>query len=604
MLLKKIYIISLILLTGSYFLQAQSKKDSSSNRVLKFTPSSINKTAVKLTESLSENTDENEIAAAYESLALELKTKKEYAKAEEYLQKANTIYFKRNDKYKQYLASRELAKLQELQGKYNLAYLNYMHAANFSNSDTKKKLNQNDAERVKNHLYPEVQSQYITKNIQLLDKIDLPEESKEAFQQLAEVNSQMNFNETAIDIYKKLSETFPDDNYIQKKLADVYIADKQYDKAIDINEKLLENTDKNVNAQIEQLKSLSEVYIIDNKQKEGISALKQAYQLALEEGHTLEAIKCAELVAAELVKEKKFQQGINLYKDFLNRLDGLIKSDSTLVDAKLFQITEDKIKQLEKEKALKDELITEKNTFNSVLMGSIIILVLLLFVIIKAFFAIKNKNRKIALQSLRREMNPHFLFNSLNSVNQFIAENNELEANKYLTSYSRLMRNIMENSNKDFIQLNKELEHLNEYLQLEQMRFGDKFSYAIHVDDSIDPETVSIPNMLIQPQLENAIWHGLRYKAEKGKLDLKFTNHNHHLLIIIEDDGIGLTQSKKIKTVNQKMHISRGLTNVRERILLLNELYKTGIRLDIKEKELPEMGVAVELRIMNYELRN
>ena len=105
-----------------------------------------------------------------------------------------------------------------------------------------------------------------------------------------------------------------------------------------------------------------------------------------------------------------------------------------------------------------------------------VLLLMLLGFIIKALYAIKTKNKEIALQSLRREMNPHFLFNSLNSVNQFIAQNNELEANKYLTSYSNLMRNTMENSNKDFVTLSNEIENLTKYLELEHLRFKDKFN--------------------------------------------------------------------------------------------------------------------------------
>ncbi len=133
---------------------------------------------------------------------------------------------------------------------------------------------------------------------------------------------------------------------------------------------------------------------------------------------------------------------------------------------------------------------------------------------------------------------------------------------------------------------------LQEYLELEYLRFGDKFSYKITVDEAIDPETISIPNMLIQPHVENAIWHGLRYKEGKGFLGLSFSLQDNRLLITVEDDGIGLKKSREIKTENQKVHQSRGLTNVRERIELLNRLYKINIRFEIMEKE---EGVIVEI---------
>jgi LytS/YehU family sensor histidine kinase len=223
-------------------------------------------------------------------------------------------------------------------------------------------------------------------------------------------------------------------------------------------------------------------------------------------------------------------------------------------------------------------------------------LLLILFgLIAKALFAIKKKNKKIALQSLRREMNPHFIFNSLNSVNQFISENNELEANKYLTSYSNLMRTTMENSNKDFIVLSLEIEQLTKYLKLEHLRFLDKFDFEILVDENLDAETTLIPNMILQPNLENAIWHGLRYLDNIGFLHLKFALDNKKIIITIDDNGIGLTKSQELKTFNQMSHKSVGLDNTKQRISLLNDLFKTEISFEIKEKKLPETGTIVEI---------
>jgi len=289
------------------------------------------------------------------------------------------------------------------------------------------------------------------------------------------------------------------------------------------------------------------------------------------------------------------KESVKLYNQFLQNFDQLIQSDTTLIDAKTFQVSEDRIRQLEKEKSLKDELISRKNTFNYFLLGSIGLLLLLFLWIVKALFSIKTKNKEIALQSLRREMNPHFIFNSLNSVNQFIAQNKEREANKYLTSYSNLMRNAMENSNKDFITLDNELEQLKKYLELEHLRFQDKFDFKISVDPELDPERTMVPNMIMQPHLENAIWHGLRYLDIKGLLLLQVQLRDGKVNIRIEDNGIGLTKSQELKTANQKAHQSRGMGNTKERISLLNELYKQHIAFRIYEKTLPETGTIVEI---------
>src|SRR5690606_10309020 len=234
--------------------------------------------------------------------------------------------------------------------------------------------------------------------------------------------------------------------------------------------------------------------------------LEEALQTALENNKTLEAKETLLLLVDLYQKRGENEKSLALYQRFFTDFDQLIMADSTLVHAQIFTSTEERIKQLEKQQVLKDQLLLKTNRLNYVLIGSVFLLTLLMGYIIKSFLEIKKSNKKIALQSLRREMNQHFILNSLNSVNQFIAQNNELEANKYLSSYSNLMRNMMETSNKDFIPLSNEIEQIKKYLDLEHLRFSDKFDYKIHIDPSIDTEGVQIPNMLIQPNLENAIW--------------------------------------------------------------------------------------------------
>jgi len=155
----------------------------------------------------------------------------------------------------------------------------------------------------------------------------------------------------------------------------------------------------------------------------------------------------------------------------------------------------------------------------------------------------------------------------------------------------------MENSNKDFVTLGNEIDNLTKYLELEHLRFKDKFDFIIKVDERLDPDTIWIPNMIIQPHLENAIWHGLRYKEEKGLLKMDFSLTGERIIITIDDDGIGFTRSSELKTNNQKVHNSRGLTNTRERITLLNELHKTKIAFSISEKNAPDTGTVVQIAL-------
>jgi two-component system, sensor histidine kinase YesM len=586
----------LLLLPSEVFAQDSIRKIKS-KKVSKMT-----KAAEELKTSLSEN-DELKIALGYEKIAAEFKAKGDNAKAEEYLKKAQAIYAKKNKPASNATVTRDLAKSQESQNKFDDAIKNYEAAGAISDKKNEEKINYNDASRLKNVANPKAQAILVKENIDLLEKEKSKdkEEVSSAYKQQAEVSFKQKNSNEAIQNYNKAivyAKDKPEEVIkIKNEIAKVYVADNAYDKAIAINEKLLTEaqTSKDYNTQITQLQELSSIYFKQNKPDNALLMLKNAYKIANQNGKTSEVKKTVSQLLQYYKNNKNDKESMALYDDFFKNFDQLIQKDTTLIDAKTFQVTEEKIKQLEKEKSLKDELITRKNKFNYVLIGSMGLLMLFLGLIAKALYSIKRKNKEIALQSLRREMNPHFIFNSLNSVNQFISQNKELEANKYLTNYSNLMRNTMENSNKDFITLNNEIEQLKKYLDLEHMRFQDKFDFEIIIDETLDTETIFIPNMIIQPHLENAIWHGLRYLENKGYLQLKFQLSNGKVLVIIDDNGIGLAKSQELKTLNQKVHISRGMTNTNERIALLNDLYKKQISFQISEKIFPETGTIVEI---------
>ncbi len=231
---------------------------------------------------------------------------------------------------------------------------------------------------------------------------------------------------------------------------------------------------------------------------------------------------------------------------------------------------------------------------------------ILLIIIVTSFFIYKNAqasklaNQLLALKSLRSQMNPHFIFNALNSVNQFISQNDERAANKFLAEFSKLMRLVLDHSHEDFITLSQEKEIISLYLKLEQYRFREKFDYSLSIDENIELDTINIPPMLIQPYIENAVWHGLRYKKEYGHLSINIRNENHHLVATIEDDGIGRKNSQKLKTENQKLHNSRGIKNIEERLKILNKVYKTNYRIQVEDidKQSHE-GTRVTIHIPN-----
>lgn len=549
-----------------------------------------------------DNNDNKGVADSYVGIANDYYNQGNYAKSEEFLTKARNIYKNLNDKKNLESVTRKIAQSQEKQKKIVSAISNYSMAAEMSFDEKSRTVNSNDAARL-SAPSAEMKADAIQSNI----NISLKEKDKSAaaagYSQMAEVNIQQNnipkAEENLNNAYVFSKKEAPQQALeINQKLTDFYVENRKFDKAIEAKKEVLKEDFVKENSQekVNQIQELADIYIKKNDPAEAITLLKNAYGIALDKGHTLEAQKSVKKLDSLYNISGNTDASVTLYRDFLGRLPDLVSKDRSLIDNKILEDTEQRISQLEKEKQLKDELIRKKNLFNYSLIGALILLTGLVFLIFRTLKKVQVKNKKIALQSLRREMNPHFIFNSLNSVNHFIATNNELEANQYLTRFSKLMRGVMENSAEDFIPFQQELDLLQNYLALEKTRFSDKFDYEIDTDGNLNVQSLKVPGMLVQPFLENAVWHGLRYRTEKGFLKLSFEKEGTHLKISIEDNGIGIEESKKQKTDHQKKREGRGMKNTLERIKLLNDLYKKDITCSIRDKE-NSSGVVVTITI-------
>ena len=194
----------------------------------------------------------------------------------------------------------------------------------------------------------------------------------------------------------------------------------------------------------------------------------------------------------------------------------------------------------------------------------------------------RRANQELLLRNLQTRMNPHFIFNSLNSINNYIARQDERSANRFLGRFAKLMRSVLDNSGRDFILLADELEQLQLYLELERERFGEQFTYSVDVAEDLDPSDFDIPPMLLQPYVENAIWHGLRYRPEGGRLVVTVGRGSDAgtAIVTISDNGIGRTKSAELKTANQTAGAKRGshgLEITRARIDLINQYYQRGL---------------------------
>ncbi len=176
-------------------------------------------------------------------------------------------------------------------------------------------------------------------------------------------------------------------------------------------------------------------------------------------------------------------------------------------------------------------------------------------------------------QSLNSSMNRHFIFNSLNSIQYYINSQDRLSANKYLTSFAQLIRKNLDSSQTNHTSLADEIERLKLYLELENMRFKDKFEYEITIDPTIDQESVKVPAMLLQPFLENSIWHGLLPQETKGKLEVTIKQDQDQVIIVIKDNGIGIDESMERKSKSsEKTHDSKGMKITKNRLDLLRKM--------------------------------
>ena len=190
----------------------------------------------------------------------------------------------------------------------------------------------------------------------------------------------------------------------------------------------------------------------------------------------------------------------------------------------------------------------------------------------------QQKLADVSMSALRSQMNPHFIFNCLNSIKLYTTQNDSVAASEYLTKFSKLIRLILENSRNERITLSSELAALELYIEMEAMRFKEKLRYSIQVEENVETSYIEIPPLLLQPYVENAIWHGLMPKEEGGHIAIVVAVQNDESLLNIKitDDGIGRTAATALSKKIAGKHKSYGMKATTERIALINQIYKTG----------------------------
>ncbi|KAA5821396.1 tetratricopeptide repeat protein [Algibacter amylolyticus] len=339
-----------------------------------------------------------------------------------------------------------------------------------------------------------------------------------------------------IDEKEELSASYNNIGYILEQSGDLINASEYYQKAIDLN--------KNINRlNSSPLRNLGYVFFMQNQFKKCDSLYLKALKIEEEAGRLSIQKEIYGVLLESAIKNKSFDAA-TLY---ITKRDSINERLVTSENKEKIKLIEDQYNLITKEK----ELIQAKknNTKNklifTILAGTLLFLGL--------FLIQKHRNSKLKLEQeklvleqkvLRTQMNPHFIFNALTAIQKTIFDNDPIKSTSYLSRFAKLIRQNFEFVNKKEILLSEDLDALKNYIETQQLRFSNKFDYAINIHDGIDPTFVKIPPMLLQPFVENAIEHGLKPKTEKGTLEINITNNSNVFCFKIIDDGIGINNQE------------------------------------------------------------
>lgn len=418
----------------------------------------------------------------------------------------------------------------------------------------------------------------------------------------------------------------------KEKVADFYNSKRRFNDEIQLRKKSLKELEELPEKAVEDQKNIvrgdsitsqrinykiASAYVAQDKLAEAIPYLEKSIVEADSEDDLVVQKDATRKLSEVYRNQGDFTKALETYQDYVAVVDSLYvrkEQEISLTSRLNREITtkQNRISSLEQERELSQSkyslALTEQQLFEESnkrqkliiysLLGAMALLALTAFFFYRSNRQQKLANNLLALKSLRTQMNPHFIFNALNSVNHYIAKSDERSANRFLSEFSVLMRTVLENSEEDFIPLSKELELLELYVKLEHSRFPEKFDFKISIEDGLDVESFEIPPMLLQPYIENAIWHGLRYKEEKGFLHIDFNQITAETIqITIADDGIGRKKSVALKTKNQKKQKSKGMGNIKKRIAILNEMHQNKVDVTISDLYDEGTGTKVVLQL-------
>ncbi|WP_075591032.1 tetratricopeptide repeat-containing sensor histidine kinase [Labilibacter marinus] len=390
-------------------------------------------------------------------------------------------------------------------------------------------------------------------------------------------------------------------------IGDAYRLKKDYSQALKYLKRALilnKETRDRINVST-SYSMLGETYIQVYDYYNAINNLKSGLQIAQEIGSKYQIEACSKLLALAYEKTNALSLSIKhlrmaqVYKDSL--FDEANLRHITVVTARHeSDKAKAQIQQLNNESTLQKKLISQQK--KAILYFSFFVLALIAAgVLIFRQIRLNEGYKSILMQQrlLRSQMNPHFIFNALSAIQVYILENDMENSSRFLSDFARLMRQVLQSSQRDYVSLEEERSMITYYLKLQQLRFNPPFSYEIVIDESLDKDRTLIPPMITQPFVENAVEHGIKSIGKHGKVTVRFTKSRNDLVVIIEDNGIGLAGSQVLKTESSK-HQSMATQITNERLEVIQKMTKrnTSFRItDLQDNSENQTGVLVKIRM-------
>ncbi len=581
------------------------------------------------------------IADCFNAVGLYKRRLGNYTEAVEFYKKSLKVYKEIGNLRKEGNCYLNLGTLYGNQGNYQLALEYFQKSLVIGEKNSDKNIIAFCLNNIGNvHLYLKNYSQaleYYREALKINEELNNKNGISICFSNIGAIYGAQENHSKEIEFYfksLKIDEELGDKNGMSSDYSNIgnaYIILGNFNKSMEFNQKALkiseELGDKNGMCWI--LWSIAKLYIKLDKYNEAVDYATKSLLISKEIGD-LEVEKLAyQNLSLSFEKLQNPAKALEFYKLYTLTQDSILNSEKNkqITEMETRYQTEKKqqeIKLLKKDKNLKTIDIKHQTTlkyafiFGFILMGVIALII---------FFNYRNKQKvniiltkqrdeidknlkytqklQEALKhdlshymqlSLRKIINPHFIFNSLNSIQSFILVNNKLEASMYLSKFADLMRKILDQSQKELISLKDEMDTLKLYLELEQSRFEGEFKWDITVDEDIFPEKVLVPPLISQPFIENAIWHGIMPSGKEGKLTITLKINENCLVYSIEDNGIGRERSEELNK-NKRKRESHGIKITAERLKIINSLNNIDLSLkyyDLKNKAGEGMGTRVE----------